>query len=65
MATQVDDPSIQINLVLKNSFREHLRREASKQRRTVSEIIRFALEAAYPYNEESPESFVRKQTRQT
>ena len=41
-------PSVQINFTCTRTFRDHLKKEADKQRRPVAELIRFALEDAYP-----------------
>jgi hypothetical protein len=64
-SSEPDNPNVQINTVVRKSFRDHLNREAEKQRRSVAELTRYALEEAYPYNEQSVEEFVHEQTRQT
>ena len=56
-----NDPNVQINVVVRKSFRDHLNKEAAKQRRSVAELIRYALEKTYPENGLT----IEEQTRQT
>lgn len=63
MTSSETDPNVQMNLSIPQSFRDRLRKEADYQRRTVAEIVRYALEQAFPEDMPTPEDKAREETK--
>ena len=42
------EATVQINIVVPGSLRDSLKLEAASQRRSMSEVIRYAIDATYP-----------------